>query len=137
MTNQTGQCLCGSMKYEITGDPIMSAACHCTHCQKTTGTAYSLNIGVPSDQFNITGDTLTTYVDKGESGENLRRCFCNQCGSPLYTEADSMPGMTIVKAGTLNDTTSFKPSVNIYCDSKMEWLKQDHKTVDFAKMPTE
>lgn len=81
------------MKYEIASDPIMSAACHCTQCQKITGTAYSLNIGVPSDQFNITGDALTTYLDKGDSGEDLRRYFfCNRCGSPLYTEANSIPG---------------------------------------------
>ena len=137
MTNQTGQCLCGSMKYEISGDPIMSVACHCTHCQKATGTAYSLNIGVPSDKFKMTGGTLTTYVDRGDSGKDLRRYFCNRCGSPLYTEADAMPGMTIVKAGTLDDTKAFKPSANIYCESKMEWLKHEHKTVDFAQMPTE
>lgn len=133
---QTGQCLCGSMKYEMTGDPIMSVACHCTHCQKATGTAYSLNIGVPSDQFNMTGDTLATYVDKGDSGKDLRRYFCSQCGSPLYTEPDSRPGIIIVKAGTLDDTTAFKPSANIYCESQMEWLKHDQKIVDFAQMPT-
>jgi len=125
------------MKYEITGDPIRSVACHCTHCQKASGTAYSLNIVVPSDQFDITGDTLTTYIDKGDSGQDLRRFFCNRCGSPLFTEADAMPGLSIVKAGTLDDTTTFKPSANIFCDSKMEWLKHHSNAIDFAQMPTE
>jgi len=135
MTNQTGQCLCGSMKYEITGDPIRSVACHCTHCQKASGSAYSLNIIIASDQFSVSGGTLTTYTDKGDSGEDLRRHFCNRCGSPLYTEADSIPGMTIVKAGTLDDTTTFKPNANIFCSSRMGWLTQESEITDFDKMP--
>ena len=124
------------MKYEIAGDPIMSAACHCTQCQKVTGTAYSLNIGVPSDQFNITGDALTTYLDKGDSGEDLRRYFLQSVWLTSVYRSQLYTGVTIVTAGTLNDTAVFKPSVNIYCDSKMEWLKHRHKTVDFAQMPT-
>ncbi|PCI21529.1 MAG: aldehyde-activating protein, partial [Piscirickettsiaceae bacterium] len=80
-------------------------------------------------------DTSTTYVDKGDSGQDLRRYFCSRCGSPLYTEADAMPGVSIIKAGTLDDTSSFKPVVNIYCQSKMGWLKENDEIVEFAQMP--
>ncbi|PHS73241.1 MAG: aldehyde-activating protein [Cycloclasticus sp.] len=137
MTKQTGRCLCGAMTYEATAMPVMSVTCHCTHCQKATGSAYSTNICVPSDAFNITGDTLTTYVDQGDSGMDLRRFFCSKCGSPIYTEADAMPGLSIIKAGTLDDTNTFKPTANIFCESKMQWLKDECETTDFPKMPTE
>tara|TARA_R110002074_G_scaffold145034_1_gene293237 strand:+ start:99787 stop:100203 length:417 start_codon:yes stop_codon:yes gene_type:complete len=135
MNNQTGQCLCGSMHYEISADPVMLANCHCTHCQKASGSAFSSNTVVPAEAFKITGDTLTTYLDHGDSGLELRRYFCSRCGSPLYTEADAMPGLTIVKAGTLDDTSSYKPTADIWCASKMDWLKQGVETAEFEQMP--
>lgn len=135
MSKQTGRCLCGATHYEISEEPIITAACHCTHCQKATGSAYSLNICVPESGFSIKGNTLRSYVDKGDSGLALKRFFCHQCGSPLYTQADAMPGIMIVKAGTLDDTSEFKPAANIWCDSKMEWLKHEQQMLDFEKMP--
>tara|TARA_R110002096_G_scaffold124632_3_gene269420 strand:- start:2974 stop:3384 length:411 start_codon:yes stop_codon:yes gene_type:complete len=129
------QCLCGSIHYKITAEPLLTAVCHCTHCQKATGSAYSINIGVPANGFHVDGDTLSTYVDKGDSGQDLRRYFCNNCGSPIYTEADVMPGISIVKAGTLDDTSSFTPGINIFCQSKMAWLNDNGETVDFEQMP--
>lgn len=135
MTTQTGQCLCGSMTYEISADPVLTATCHCTHCQKSSGSAFSINVVVPEDGFKITGNTLTDYVDQGDSGLNLHRYFCNQCGSPVYTRADAMPGVSIIKAGTLNDTSSFKPAINIWCESQMEWIKDDEKAPNFDQMP--
>jgi len=137
MNKQTGQCLCGAMKYEVSADPIRSSICHCSHCQKASGSAYSINIIIPREAFKIIGKTLVTYLDRGGSGKELRRYFCSTCGSPLYTETDAMPNFTIVKAGTLNDTTNFKPNINIFCESKMDWLKQCNKTVDFEKAPSQ
>lgn len=135
MVKQTGQCLCGSIQYEILSSPLFSTTCHCTHCQKSSGSAFSINIGVPAESFNITGSTLTDYIDIGGSGQNLHRYFCSQCGSPLYTKPDRRPGIVIVKVGTLDNTNTFKPDINIWCDSKMEWLKQDIKVPEFSQMP--
>ncbi|MEW5009280.1 MAG: GFA family protein [Cycloclasticus sp.] len=135
MNKQTGQCLCGSIQYEISEAPIITAACHCSHCQKASGSAYSLNICVAESGFSIHGETQRCYVDQGDSGLAVKRYFCHQCGSPLYTQADAMPGIMIVKAGTLDDTSGFKPAANIWCDSRMAWLTQEQKILDFAKMP--
>ena len=135
MSKQTGQCLCGSMQYEISAEPIITAACHCKHCQRATGSAYSLNICVSESGFSIKGETLRYYADKSESGLPLKRFFCHQCDSPLYTQAEAMPGIMIVKAGTLDDTSKFSPATNIWCESKMEWLKQGIKAPEFSQMP--
>jgi hypothetical protein len=135
MSRQTGQCLCGSILYEISADPVFSANCHCTHCQKATGSAFSSNIGIPLEAFKITGNSLGDYVDQGDSGQPLHRYFCNQCGSPIYTLADSIPGVAIVKVGTLNDTSGYQPEVNIWCASKMQWLKKNKAIVDFDQTP--
>lgn len=136
MSKQTGQCLCGSMTYEITEEPVLSAVCYCTHCQKATGSAYSINICIPSDGFSIKGDSLSVYVDKADSGKDLCRYFCSVCGSPMYTEADTLPGLSIAKVGTLDDPSTFTPTANIFCESKMDWLKQDNEAPDFDGMPS-
>ena len=135
MTKQTGQCLCGSIQYEVTEEPVMSANCHCINCQKTSGSAFSTNIVVPASGFNISGETLTDYVDLGDSGQELHRYFCNKCGSPIYTEVDIMPGVIVVKVGTLDNTSSYVPGANIWCDSQMSWLKNKLEGPEFEKMP--
>ncbi|ORU94462.1 MAG: hypothetical protein A6F71_09285 [Cycloclasticus sp. symbiont of Poecilosclerida sp. M] len=136
MRKKTGHCLCGSVSYEINSPPVFSITCHCTDCQKATGSAFSINIGVPDDAFSVFGNTLTKYADTGDSGKELRHYFCNQCGSPVFNEADAMPGLKVVKAGTLDDPTSFKPDTNIFCSSRMEWVTKAGETADFDKMPT-
>jgi len=74
-----GSCLCGEVKYESSAEPLMIAACHCTHCRKQSGSAFSVNIGVPADSVTITGDSLKTYDDMGASGKSVLRKFCGNC----------------------------------------------------------
>ena len=61
MSKITGGCLCGSIRYESDVEPQMIVACHCSTCQKNTGSAFSLNLAMPEDQVTIQGDTLGTY----------------------------------------------------------------------------
>ena len=135
MTNSTGQCLCGSITYSINKPAIRSTVCHCLSCQKSSGSAYSINICIPAEAFNISGYTLKRYTSIGGSGKSLHRYFCQTCGSPIYTKPDALSGLIIVKAGTLDEPHSFKPEANIWSKSKMEWLKHDQQMLDFEKMP--
>ena len=121
---QTGGCLCGAVRYEITAEPAMTAICHCKNCQRQAGTALSVIVGFARDGIEITGET-TTYADKGESGHAVLRKFCPSCGSPLFTDAQSAPQLLWVKAGTLDDTSWLKPKIQFWTKSKQDWLKLD------------
>ena len=59
-----GGCLCGRVRYEIAGDPLAVVTCHCTHCQKQSGAAFSLVVAIPREALQLTG-ALTTYEDQG------------------------------------------------------------------------
>jgi hypothetical protein len=118
--NMRGGCLCGAVRYEAS-DPVITAICHCTHCQKSSGSAYSVNVLFPDENVQIEG-TTQHFVDTGDSGGHLNRHFCPKCGSSLYTKADSIPGLTIVKAGSLDDTSAVKPTVQIYCARAQNWV---------------
>lgn len=118
----TGGCLCGAVRYELTADPQMSLNCHCKNCQRQAGSAFSVIIGVPEGSVEVTGE-VKTYVDHGDSGGRVQRQFCPNCGSPLFSLVDSAPGMVWVKAGTLDDTSSLNPAMNIFAKSKQAWLE--------------
>lgn len=117
----TGGCLCGKVRYKIEGQPLMQAVCHCRNCQKQAGSAWSMITGVPETALEVTG-TVKTYEDHGNSGGTVLRQFCPDCGSPLFSRVGSAPGLVFVKAGTLDDTTSFKPQVQVWTRSKQHWV---------------
>src|SRR5689334_14024328 len=70
---------------------------------------------LPKQALSIKG-TLKTYADQGDSGKAVNRRFCPDCGSPIITEAEALPDLVIIKAGTLDDTSWLKPTTEIYCD---------------------
>ena len=117
-----GGCLCGQVRYEVEGAPAFQVACHCVNCQKQSGAAFSVNLGVPKAAFTCTG-VLKTYVDRGDSGGAVLRRFCPECGSPVLSEIGLDAGMVILKAGTLDDTSGVRPERHIYCASRQAWVE--------------
>ena len=104
MAEMTGGCLCGQVGYTANADPVFVGVCHCTHCQKQTGTAFSVLVGIPKSATSIQG-RLKTFHDTGDSGQPVDRNFCPECGSPIFSDVAVMPGLTFIKAGTLDDTS--------------------------------
>ncbi len=119
----TGGCLCGAVRYEIHGEPVMQAVCHCSHCQKQAGSAFSTIVGVPETAVVVTQRAPTSYFDSGESGKAVERQFCGTCGSPLFSKVEVAPGLIFVKVGTLDDTAFFQPSAHIWTKSKQCWVE--------------
>ena len=121
--SQTGRCLCGQITYEITGDLIATAVCHCDHCQRQSGGAFSVNLVVHESQMAVSG-TLTTFEDRGENGDAVYvyRRFCGNCGSPILSELLVPAGVYAVKAGTLDDKSAVAPTVQVWCEHKQPWV---------------
>lgn len=134
MTSKTGGCLCRQIRYQLSGEPMVAAICHCTHCQKQSGGAFSVNFLLPESQLEITG-TLKTYTDIGDSGAQVFRRFCPECGSPILSGLQSTPGMVALKAGTLDDTSAVEPSIQIWCESKQNWVNLASDIIAFPKNP--
>lgn len=120
----TGQCLCGAVSYSIEGELQMCGVCHCKNCQRQAGSSYSVLFAVADDQIEISGD-LTTYDDHADSGNVVHRHFCGTCGSPVKTSLPTQPGMTFIKAGTLDDTSVLHPQIHFWTGSKQPWVEID------------
>ena len=123
MSKIVGGCLCGSVRYESAAEPLMTVACHCKNCQKQSGTAFSVVLAVPADSLEVTGDSLRTYEETGESGQPVHRKFCGTCGSPIISDVTALEGMLFIKAGTLDDASWVAPASEIWCESKVSWSK--------------
>jgi hypothetical protein len=120
---QTGRCLCGAVTFELTGDLIATAVCHCDHCQRQSGGAFSVNLIAHESQLTIEGE-LNTYEETGENDDNVyvRRRFCPSCGSPIVSELSLTPGIIAVKAGVLDDKSTVNPTVEVWCVDRQPWV---------------
>jgi hypothetical protein len=135
MTDTTGGCLCGRVRYTATGEPAFSGICHCRNCQRFTGSAFETTIGFPTSSVSVQGD-LKTYDEISDAGRALHRRFCPNCGSGVLVEADAFPGVTIFLAGSLDDPTAYKPTMELFCSSAQPWFHASGERTQFARMPS-
>lgn len=131
-----GSCLCGKLRYHADAEPLVVALCNCTHCQKQSGTAFSVNVGVPKGSLTFTQGKTSVFADTGSSGLPVYRHFCGTCGSPMFTDVVARPTVDWVKAGTLNDTSWVQPTLSLWCDSAQSWLTQPDGVTRFPQGPT-
>jgi hypothetical protein len=130
-----GRCLCGAIHYHSDAAPVATVLCNCKHCQRQAGSAFSVVVAVPRDTLVISGVQPKVYSDTADSGLWVKRKFCGDCGSPLFTEPEATPALDWIKVGTLDDTSWLQPEINIWCDSKQNWLTFDDRIPQFARNP--
>lgn len=134
MTVRTGGCLCGQVRFAMEGEPAATAVCHCRNCQLQAGSAMSIVVLTKLDNVSHTGD-LKNYQDKGDSGNGVLRQFCPNCGSPIFSVIESMPGMVAVKAGTFDDTSWLQPQMHVWTKSAQDWVRVPDDIPSFATTP--
>ncbi len=136
MTKVAGSCLCGSVRYRSDAEPAMTAVCHCENCQRQSGTALSIIVGVPAGSIVFENEAnLATYADRAESGRSVNRRFCKNCGSPIVSLVEMMPNLHFIKAGTLDDKSWLKPTMHLWTDSAQPWVEIPEGMPKFAKNP--
>lgn len=121
MTDRTpsrkGQCRCGQVQFEVTAEPLLTMACHCTGCQRMTASAFSLSTLYPSNGFKVTsGEPVIGGLQGG-----TRHYFCAYCKSWLFTRPEGMDGFVNVRATMMDDAQSFRPFIETYTDEKLTW----------------
>jgi len=123
MPSRTGACLCGQVRYRITADPVASRICWCRDCQRLSSNG-TVNAMFPTASIEVTGSTVS-HVKVSDSGNQVTRRFCPQCGAPLFADSTGRPGLTVVRVGTLDDPASITPSANIWAASAPPWACLD------------
>lgn len=121
----TGHCGCGAVTYEITGAPLFTQACHCTDCQRTTGSAFVVHTVIVEDDLKLQGETRMAVLPSG-SGAGCELHACAQCAAYVWVRYryHQVP-VIAVRAGTLDDPAAFPPQAHIFVRSKQPWLSLD------------
>jgi len=118
-----GQCHCGYVKYEAEIDPDKVVICHCTDCQRLTGSAYRVTAITPTRNLRLTASPPKVYSKYGDNGRPRLQSFCPECGSPLFTTGDGEDAAaTGIRVGTINQRRELKPSRQIWCRSALPWI---------------
>lgn len=119
MQMMNGGCQCGHIRYEIAGKPAALVVCHCKECQRQSGSAFGMSLAVSPSAFHLRSGNLKTFAMRCDSGRVKTCAFCPECGVRIYHQTER--GMSI-KAGTLDDTTSLKPSTHYWTMRKQPWV---------------
>ena len=117
----TGQCHCGAIQYEAEVDPSRVQACHCTDCQRLSGSPYRASVGAPRETFRLLRGTPKIYIKTAESGNKRAHGFCGDCGSPIYSSKVSDPPMYSLRVGCLDQRAQLPPAKQIWCRSSLAW----------------
>ncbi len=118
MNKRNGSCNCGATTYELTGDVKNIVNCHCDLCRKMNGGAFSTYAVVSEKSLNVQSDSLSSH----SVSENALKNFCANCGTPMFNSNKKYDGLRMVYLGSLDDTSDLVPAVNIYCESRLNWL---------------
>ena len=115
-----GGCECGSIRYECRSKPILEYKCHCRACQRASGGGSLALFWVHSDQLELTANEPKYYAVDADSGRQLKRGFCAECGSNVIVRT-SIPGITFIVASSLDDPSEFRPQHEIWISTAQPW----------------
>ncbi|WP_207479404.1 GFA family protein [Arenibaculum pallidiluteum] len=119
--SRMAECCCGSLRAEVSGDPILVGACHCEQCQRRTGSPFGVSAYFPADQVRVSGSSKV-FTRDGQDGRRVRMGFCPDCGSTVFWEADFLPGHVAIAVGAFCDPAFPPPSFSIWERTKHPWV---------------
>jgi hypothetical protein len=117
----TGGCLCGALRYEAEGEPSFAGYCCCDDCQKASGSGFIPFLGFPASALTINGLTLS-HVRRLSDGREAVRNSCARCCSLVFGGILGKDQLHTIYAGTLDDSSLFKPTIAINTRYKPAWV---------------
>lgn len=123
MTERTGRCLCGAVSFKLATEPLLTRICWCRDCQHLAANG-TVNMLVAADGLTVSG-TLSEHAKAADSGNEIIRQFCPNCGTHLFAKSSARPAFRVIRAGNLDDPSSIKPSLNIWAASAPTWACLD------------
>ena len=119
-TTIRGSCLCGAVKYEVTGEPQRFFHCHCSRCRKATGTGHASNLFVQPGMLKWLSGEEQIRAFKVPEAKRFTNSFCTTCGSRLPRQAKDT-NIVMIPAGSLDDEAPISPQARIFSGSRASW----------------
>jgi len=115
----TGGCLCGGVRYEVTEPLVAAGYCHCTRCQRRTGSAAAVSALVAPGSLRITSgeELLASFDPRG----GWSKVFCSLCGGALWAQSPADREMVAVRMGTFDSDPGVRPSYRQFVAYAAPW----------------
>lgn len=128
----TGGCHCGAIRYEVEGEPLTHALCHCSDCRRHAGAPMVGWTMYPETALSVTKGAAKVYV----SSASVRRHFCGDCGTGLfYRNADMLPGIVDIQSATYDDPAAVPARIQIQVAERIGWMGHAHELPQFERFP--
>lgn len=128
----TGGCQCGAVRYEIEGEPVHHALCHCGDCRASAGAPAVAWMALPSAGFRVTQGAAVAYNSSGTAF----RHFCGTCGTGLYyINEQLLPGIVDVQSATLDDAQGHAPGIQIQTAERLGFMARLDDLPAFERYP--
>ncbi len=133
--NAEGGCYCGAVRYRTEGEPIFKGQCYCRECQYFASGSPNVVLGMPEAGFAYTKGEPKLFR-RSDLESPVTREFCPDCGTPLLSRAPGLPGVALLKVGTLDDPSLFDgPQMAIYTCDKQPFHQIPEGIATFERVP--
>jgi hypothetical protein len=132
MKNLCGGCRCGAIRYECFCELVAVSFCYCRDCQKASGGPFCNYAVVPAESVKIIQGSPKSHKVVAESGNEVARQFCSDCGSPLFA---GNRNVFVIAVGSLDEPAAVRPTIAIWLESAQPWAPVLHDVERFAKNP--
>ncbi len=127
-----GGCACGAVRYELLAKPMRVHCCHCSNCQRQTGSAFVLNAIIETSLIKrLRGRPEPVAVPRAHAPHDIYRC--RKCKVAVWSDYGRRPQIRFVRVGTLDDPSALKPDMHIYTRAKLPWVKLPQGTPAFRE----
>ncbi len=133
-THFDGGCTCGHVRYRMSSGPLIVHGCHCTWCQRQSGTAFATNAIIESDRVSLLQGDVEEMMIPSPGGKGQLMARCPKCRVTVWSQyyfGGYRKHFKFIRAGTLDDPTAMPPDVHICTSTKQPWvlLPPEHKVV--------
>lgn len=138
MTESTGGCFCGAVRYRATKAPVRVSACACEWCRRRTGSVLGLSVYFREDNCTVYAEpgSLSTYRLTSDAGRWIETGFCATCGTTVFWHLEFLPGRIGIAGGTFDDPARLgRPERLVFARSRPCWLSLDQAIPTFDTMP--
>jgi len=126
-----GGCQCGRVRYRISGEPVMTAICHCTMCRRANAAPAVAWALFHEGQIVFLKDRPATYPSSAEA----RRGFCPICGTQISFTAEFIPGLIDITIGSLDQPEVLAPTLHYWDSERLPWLHLADDLPQFPEFP--
>ena len=118
-----GGCGCGAVRYRMHREPLIVHCCHCSYCQRETGSAFAINALIESSELSLRRGSPEIVVTPSHSGKGQKIVRCPSCRVAVWSHyAGGGDAISFVRAGTLDERAVLVPDIHIHTSSKLPWV---------------